>query len=129
MEFSDHKAGVSVNQQLPRESRKSQRRHKPAQIQKMQKLFETSAYPDEVQSAQLARDLVLDTKQIRSWFQNHYTKMKIEYSRAKNLLLGKEKMRILSENMVMREALKNFVCLNANYTTKEYFDQQEEINR
>ncbi|KAI4976307.1 hypothetical protein ZWY2020_049914 [Hordeum vulgare] len=55
--------------------------------------------------------------------------MKVEYERAENLFLREENMRILSENMVMREALKNFVCLNPNCTDKHYFDQQEELNR
>ncbi|KAI5022441.1 hypothetical protein ZWY2020_059171 [Hordeum vulgare] len=85
------------------------------------------AYPDEAQSTQLWRELGLDTKKIRSWFQNHSTKMK--YERAGNLFLRDENTRILSENMVMREVLKHFVCLNPNFTTKDYFDQQEDLNR
>ncbi|KAI5022443.1 hypothetical protein ZWY2020_059173 [Hordeum vulgare] len=55
--------------------------------------------------------------------------LQIEYKRAENHLLREEKMRMLSENKVLREALKNFVCLNANCSTKDYFNQQEELNR
>ncbi|XP_044961112.1 homeobox-leucine zipper protein ROC8-like [Hordeum vulgare subsp. vulgare] len=129
MDLGDHQEGVSDNQQLLEESRKSQRRHTPEQIQKLEESFQTCAYPDEAQSAQLGRELGLDTKQIRSWFQNHRTQMKVEYERAENLFLREENTRILSENMVMREALKTFVCLNPNCTAKHYFDQQEELNK
>ncbi|KAI5022442.1 hypothetical protein ZWY2020_059172 [Hordeum vulgare] len=64
--------------------------------------FQMCAYPDEAPSTQLGHELGLDTKNIRSWLQNYCTQMK---------------------------ALKNFVCLNPNCTNKDYFDQQEDLNR
>ncbi|KAM3194430.1 hypothetical protein ACQJBY_070856 [Aegilops geniculata] len=129
MDLGDHQEGGSDSQQQLQERRKRQRRHTPEQIRKLEESFQKCGYPDEAQSAQLGRELGLETKQIRSWFLNHRTRMKVEYERAENLFLLEENKRILSENMVMREVLKNFICLNPNCIAKHYIDQQEELNR
>ncbi|XP_044431870.1 homeobox-leucine zipper protein ROC8-like [Triticum aestivum] len=116
MDLGDHQEGASDSQQQLQEGRKRQRRHTPEQAKKLEESFQKCGYPDDTQSAQLGRELGLETKQI-------------EYERAENLFLREENRRILSENMVMREVLKNFICLNPNCIAKHYIDQQEELNK
>ena len=39
--------------------------------------YKKSDHPSEIECAQLGRELGLETKQVRSWFQNHRTQIKV----------------------------------------------------
>ncbi|KAK3002743.1 hypothetical protein RJ639_020104, partial [Escallonia herrerae] len=89
-------------------SKKQYHRHSAQQIQ------HPEAYvfqgPDENQRRQLSRDLGLDPKQIKFWFQNKRTQTKAQNERADNNSLRAENERIHCENLALGEALKNVVC-------------------
>ncbi|KAG1342686.1 homeobox-leucine zipper protein ROC8 [Cocos nucifera] len=85
-------------------------RHTPKQIQELEAMFKICPHPDEKQRMQLSRDLGLDPRQIKFWFQNKRTQMKANHERADNCTLRAENDKVRCENIAMKEALKNAIC-------------------
>ncbi|XP_019710626.1 homeobox-leucine zipper protein ROC8 isoform X2 [Elaeis guineensis] len=85
-------------------------RHTPKQIQELEAMFKVCPHPDEKQRMQLSRDLGLEARQIKFWFQNRRTQMKSQHERAGNCALRAENDKIRCENIAMKEALKNAIC-------------------
>ncbi|KAK9284785.1 hypothetical protein L1049_023962 [Liquidambar formosana] len=72
--------------------------------------FKDCPHPDENQRKQLGRELGLQPRQIKFWFQNKRTQTKAQHERADNTALRAENERIHCENLAIREALKNVIC-------------------
>ncbi|KAL2521930.1 Homeobox-leucine zipper protein HDG11 [Forsythia ovata] len=94
----------------PRRGKKTCHRHSTQQIQKLEAFFKECPHPDENQRRQLSRELALDTKQIKFWFQNKRTQTKAQHERADNSTLRSDNERIHCENLAMKEALNNIIC-------------------
>ncbi|XP_057783989.1 homeobox-leucine zipper protein ROC8-like [Salvia miltiorrhiza] len=95
------------------DSRKGKRqyhRHSTEQVHHLEAFFKEHPHPDENQRVQLSRELGLDTKQIKFWFQNKRSQKKAQNERTDNNALRAQNERIRCENEAMREALKNIVC-------------------
>ncbi|KAK1575964.1 hypothetical protein Q3G72_009754 [Acer saccharum] len=90
--------------------KKSYHRHTAQQTLHLESFFKECPHPDDNQRRQLGRDLGLDPKQIKFWFQNKRTQTKAQTDRADNSALRNENERIYCENMAIREALKNVIC-------------------
>ncbi|RWW80376.1 hypothetical protein BHE74_00011283 [Ensete ventricosum] len=114
------------------------------------RMFKVCPHPDEKQRAQLSRDLGLEPRQIKFWFQNRRTQMKAtarcsllflflfrSCSRWNDwtltLLLPKRRYfglndKIRCENIAMREAMKNVICPSCGAppaSDDSYFDEQK----
>lgn len=100
----------AADQQNP--ARKRYHRHTAHQIQELEALFKKHPHPDEKQRLQLSRDLGLEPRQVKFWFQNRRTQMKAQGERADNNTLRAENERIRGENLAIREALKYVLCSN-----------------
>ncbi|TKY72398.1 Homeobox-leucine zipper protein HDG11 [Spatholobus suberectus] len=74
------------------------------------KIFSECPHPDERQRRQIAKDLGLEPKQVKFWFQNKRTQRKTQTERANNNALRVENERMHNENLVIKEALKNIIC-------------------
>ncbi|MED6217599.1 hypothetical protein PIB30_019190 [Stylosanthes scabra] len=61
---------------------------------------------------QLSEELGLELKQIKFWFQNRRTQAKAQADRTLNCSLRRENEKIIAENLMFRETLKNLVCVN-----------------
>ncbi|CAA6658497.1 unnamed protein product [Spirodela intermedia] len=85
-------------------------RHTPRQIQALEAMFKECPHPDEKQRMHLSRELGLEPRQIKFWFQNRRTQMKAQNERADNSSLRAENDRIRCENIAMKEALRRVVC-------------------
>ncbi|XP_008787892.2 homeobox-leucine zipper protein ROC8-like isoform X2 [Phoenix dactylifera] len=85
-------------------------RHTPKQIQELEAMFKVCPHPDEKQRMQLSRELGLEARQIKFWFQNRRTQMKAQHERAGNCTLRADNDKIRCENIAMKEALKNAIC-------------------
>ncbi|KAJ8465315.1 hypothetical protein OPV22_027867 [Ensete ventricosum] len=108
--------------------KKRYHRHTPRQIQELESLFKVCPHPDEKQRLQLSRDLGLEPRQIKFWFQNRRTQMKGQQERSDNCLLRAENDKIRCENIAMREALKNVICPSCGSPPPDddsYFDEQK----
>ncbi|KAJ0922392.1 putative transcription factor homeobox-WOX family [Helianthus annuus] len=121
------------------DKKKRYHRHTALQIQILESTFKECPHPDEKTRMQLSRELDLAPRQIKFWFQNRRTQMKVFYThflvlgswwcvsvvqeftpyfyfyvgtheRADNCALRVENDKIRCENIVIREALKNLVC-------------------
>nr|XP_031247246.1 homeobox-leucine zipper protein ROC8-like [Pistacia vera] len=76
-----------------------------------QEVFQGCPHPDDNQRRQLGRELGLDPKQIKFWFQNKRTQTKVaQNEKADNSVLRAENERIQAENSAIRDALKNVIC-------------------
>ncbi|RRT43997.1 hypothetical protein B296_00050826 [Ensete ventricosum] len=97
-------------------------------------MFKVCPHPDEKQRKQLSRDLGLEPRQIKFWFQNRRTQMKAtallpvaQQERTDNCLLRAENDKIRCENIAMREALRNVICPSCGGPPPDddpYFDEQ-----
>ncbi|XP_057971175.1 homeobox-leucine zipper protein ROC8 [Malania oleifera] len=90
--------------------KKSYHRHTAYQIQRLEAFFKECPHPDENQRKQLGKELGLEPRQIKFWFQNKRTQTKTQNERADNSALRMENEKIQCENLLMRESLKNIVC-------------------
>ncbi|KAL5811896.1 hypothetical protein ACOSQ3_026846 [Xanthoceras sorbifolium] len=93
-----------------RKEKMSYQRHTAQQIQVLEAFFKECPHPDENQRRHLGRELGLDPKQIKFWFQNKRTQAKAQIERADNSALRAVNERIHSENVAIREALQNVIC-------------------
>ncbi|XP_042445806.1 homeobox-leucine zipper protein ROC8-like isoform X1 [Zingiber officinale] len=108
--------------------KKRYHRHTPRQIQDLESMFKVCPHPDEKQRMQLSRDLGLEPRQIKFWFQNRRTQMKAQQDRSGNCWLRAENDKIRCENIAMRAALKNVICPScgsSSCTEDSYFDEQK----
>ncbi|KAL6523002.1 hypothetical protein OROMI_031350 [Orobanche minor] len=94
--------------------KKQYHRHSTQQIQQLEAFYKECPHPDKNQRQQLSRELGLDQKQIKFWFQNKRTQIKAQNERADNNTLRTENERIHFENLAMQEALKNIFCPACN---------------
>ncbi len=109
---SENMEGGSGDDQDPDQPPRKKRyhRHTARQIQEMEMLFKECPHPDDKQRQQLSRELGLEPRQVKFWFQNRRTQMKAQTERAENTLLRQENDKLRSENILIREALKNPTC-------------------
>ncbi|CAM6105831.1 unnamed protein product [Calypogeia fissa] len=110
---SDNMEGGSGDDQdpdRPPRSKKRYHRHTPRQIQEMEMLFKECPHPDDKQRQELSKDLGLEPRQVKFWFQNRRTQMKAQQERAENSMLRADNEKLRSENVSMREAIKNASC-------------------
>ncbi|KAJ4961400.1 hypothetical protein NE237_021310 [Protea cynaroides] len=112
----------------PQRKKKRYHRHTGRQIQELEAVFKECPHPDEKQRSQLSRDLGLEPRQIKFWFQNRRTQMKAQHERADNCSLRVENDKIRCENIAIREAMKNVICPNCGgppVGQDSYFDEQK----
>ncbi|KAM0927268.1 hypothetical protein ACQ4PT_002988 [Festuca glaucescens] len=108
--------------------KKRYHRHTPRQIQQLEAMFKECPHPDENQRMHLSRELALEPRQIKFWFQNRRTQMKAQHERADNCFLRAENDKIRCENIAMREALKNVICPTCggpHSGADDYFDEHK----
>ncbi|KAG8383692.1 hypothetical protein BUALT_Bualt04G0040400 [Buddleja alternifolia] len=112
-----------------RKGRKQYHRHSAEQVQQLEAFFKECPHPDDNQRRQLSRELGLDAKQIKFWFQNKRTQKKAQNERADNNALRSENEKIQGENFAMREALRNIICPACNGTGHGEEEKQRNLQR
>lgn len=128
---SDNQDGGSGDDQdaIQRRSKKRYHRHTQRQIQEMERLFKECPHPDEKARLELSRELNLDPRQVKFWFQNKRTQMKAQQERHDNSHLRNENEKLKAENLALREAIRNVVCSScggaANNMAEMSFDEQQ----
>lgn len=130
MEGGSSSGGAGDDPDISDLNRKKKRyhRHTARQIQELEAMFKECPHPDEKQRLQLSRDLGLEPRQIKFWFQNRRTQMKAQHERADNSALRAENDKIRCENIAIREALKNVICPSCGVPPAgedAYFDEQK----
>ncbi|KAF0893374.1 hypothetical protein E2562_024197 [Oryza meyeriana var. granulata] len=94
----------------PLKRKKRYHRHTPQQIQELEAMFKECPHPDEKQRSELSKRLHLEPRQVKFWFQNRRTQMKMQLERHENALLKQENEKLRAENISIREAMRNPVC-------------------
>ncbi|KAL3613369.1 hypothetical protein CASFOL_042782 [Castilleja foliolosa] len=94
--------------------KKQYHRHSTQQIQQLEAFYKECPHPDKNQRQQLSRELGLDPKQIKFWFQNKRTQIKAQNEKADNNALRTENERLHCENLAMQETLKTIICPSCN---------------
>ncbi|KAH7366505.1 hypothetical protein KP509_18G081600 [Ceratopteris richardii] len=94
----------------PRSTKKRYHRHTLRQIQEMERFFKECPHPDEKQRQELSRRLKLSPRQIKFWFQNKRTKLKVHHERQDNGVLRAENEKLKLENFALRDAVRNVSC-------------------
>ncbi|KAM0937153.1 putative transcription factor & lipid binding HD-SAD family [Dioscorea sansibarensis] len=96
--------------------RKKYHRHTQRQILEMEAFFRECPHPDDKQRKELSKALGLEPLQVKFWFQNRRTQIKAQNERQENSYLREENVRLSSENTMMREALRQGLCINCGGT-------------
>lgn len=96
--------------------KKQYHRHSTQQIQQLEDFYKECPHPDKNQRQHLSRELGLDQKQIKFWFQNKRTQIKAQNEKADNNALRAENEKIHFENLAMQEALRSIICPACNGT-------------
>lgn len=113
--MDDAKGGGGDGHEASSRSRGKKRphRHTTAQVQLLEAAFNECPHPDEKTRLHLSQELGLTPLQIKFWFQNRRTQLKVKSEMVDNCLLRAENDKIRSENIAMKEALKNAICSNS----------------
>ncbi|XP_075498200.1 homeobox-leucine zipper protein ROC2-like isoform X1 [Primulina tabacum] len=90
----------------------NRRRHTQHQIHGMEVFFKDCPNPDNKQRRSLGLELGLEPQQVKFWFQNKRTQLKMQYDHLENAELRAENKRLKDENMSHMEHLKNAACLS-----------------
>eukprot|EP00250_Pteridium_aquilinum_P017164 c23484_g1_i1 orf=617-2857(-) len=115
---SDNQDGGSADEQDGhRRGKKRYHRHTQRQIHEMERLFKECPHPDEKARLELSRELNLDPRQVKFWFQNKRTQMKAQQERHDNSYLRNENDKLKVENAALREAVRSVVCSNCGGPT------------
>ncbi|GMH12050.1 hypothetical protein Nepgr_013891 [Nepenthes gracilis] len=117
---SDNPDGVSGDDQDPNQRPKKKKRyhrHTQHQIQEMEAFFKECPHPDDKQRKELSRELGLEPLQVKFWFQNKRTQMKMQHERHENTQLRAENEKLRADNIRYREALSNASCPNCGGPT------------
>ncbi|KAL6001086.1 hypothetical protein ACLOJK_006813 [Asimina triloba] len=122
-------AAVEFGDEMDGSDWKKQRyhRHTAQQIQVLEAVFKECPHPDEKRRMLLGKELGLEPRQIKFWFQNRRTQMKAQHERADNCALREENDKIRCENIAIRKALKNMICPFCGgppAVEDPYFDEQ-----
>ncbi|KAL7184626.1 hypothetical protein ACSBR2_026718 [Camellia fascicularis] len=126
---SNNGNGSGDEQEAGSSSRKNKKhyyRHTDYQIQQLEAFFKECQHPNDNQRRQLIRELGLESKQIKFWFQNKRTQTKAQNERADNNALKVENEKIQCENLAIREALKNVICPNCG--GPPFGDEERQLN-
>nr|XP_004496853.1 homeobox-leucine zipper protein MERISTEM L1-like [Cicer arietinum] len=86
------------------------KRHTQPQIREMEAFFKNNPHPDERQRKQLGRELGLGPMQIKFWFQNKRTQMKVQMERQEKYFLKEENERLRAEIEMYKEAINKATC-------------------
>ncbi|KAL7612186.1 hypothetical protein Lser_V15G05336 [Lactuca serriola] len=108
-----------------RRGKKRYHRYTKDQIQLLEATFNECPHPDEKMRLQLSQELGLTPRQIKFWFQNRRTQMKAKSEMVDTSLLKVENDKIRSENVGIKEALKNVICLTCGITPSVQADCHE----
>ncbi|GAB2215017.1 hypothetical protein Drorol1_Dr00019390 [Drosera rotundifolia] len=97
--------------------KKRYHRHTLHQINEMEAFFKECPHPDDKQRKELSRELGLEPLQVKFWFQNKRTQMKMQHERHENSNLRTENEKLRADNLRYREALSNTSCPNCGGPT------------
>ncbi|KAK6121203.1 hypothetical protein DH2020_045053 [Rehmannia glutinosa] len=101
---------AEMNYSENQNKRKRYHRHTPEQIQAMEEFFRDNPHPDTKQRNELSQELGMDPMQVKFWFQNKRTQMKMKHDRQQNAHLRFENEKLRAENISYRESLSNANC-------------------
>ncbi|KAL3635488.1 Homeobox-leucine zipper protein MERISTEM L1 [Castilleja foliolosa] len=90
--------------------RKRHNRHTMQQIQAMEEFFKDCPHPDSHQRIELGKDIGIEPLQVKFWFQNKRTQMKMKHEHEQNANLVAENKKLHAERVRLREELKNATC-------------------
>ncbi|KAE9446219.1 hypothetical protein C3L33_21884, partial [Rhododendron williamsianum] len=116
---SEHMEGLSGNeqetdqqQQQPPPKKKRYHRHTARQIQEMEAMFKECPHPDDKQRMKLSQDLGLKPRQVKFWFQNRRTQMKVRMQLTLSLSLSLSN----SINFHPNPKFERVCCLASRYS-------------
>ncbi|KAH7294379.1 hypothetical protein KP509_28G068800 [Ceratopteris richardii] len=81
------------------------------------RMFKECPHPDEKARAELSKELNLDPRQVKFWFQNKRTQMKTQQERHDNNYLRNENDKLRAEIKALKDALKQAVCSKCGMLT------------
>ncbi|GLJ12354.1 hypothetical protein SUGI_0189180 [Cryptomeria japonica] len=102
-------------------------RYTSDQVEVMEEVFKMLQHPDEKDRQELSTKLGLTSQQIKFWFQNRRTQVKVQQERTDNANLRTENERFRLDSQALRNTLNNIrcqTCGGSNFMTEMVYEQQ-----
>ncbi|GLJ12350.1 hypothetical protein SUGI_0189140 [Cryptomeria japonica] len=102
-------------------------RYTSDQVEVMEEVFKMLQHPDEKDRQELSTKLGLTSQQIKFWFQNRRTQVKVQQERTDNTNLCTENERFRLDRQALRNTLNNIrcqTCGGSNFMTEMVYEQQ-----
>ncbi|XP_059071621.1 homeobox-leucine zipper protein ROC7-like [Cryptomeria japonica] len=102
-------------------------RYTSDQVEVMEEVFKMLQHPDEKDRQELSTKLGLTSQQIKFWFQNRRTQVKVQQERTDNANLRTENERFRLDRQALRNTLNNIrcqTCGGSNFITEMVYKQQ-----
>ncbi|WJX24172.1 hypothetical protein P8452_13311 [Trifolium repens] len=97
-------------QQDRNKSKEANKRHSPLQTSRLEEIFMTVEHPTTDQISDIAKEIGLQPRQVKFWFQNRRTQKKCKTEKTVRNVFLAENERLKNENIQMKEQLKNILC-------------------
>ncbi|GLJ12320.1 hypothetical protein SUGI_0188660 [Cryptomeria japonica] len=86
-------------------------RYNSSQVEIMEEFFKVCQHPDEKERLELSNRLGLTPQQIKFWFQNRRTQVKVQQDRTVNAFLHTENERLRMDILALQRTLQDIKCL------------------
>ncbi|KAI5423513.1 homeobox-leucine zipper protein PROTODERMAL FACTOR 2 [Lathyrus oleraceus] len=108
--FEEEQPSSDDQQSNQRPKKRTYRRHTQEQTQEMEAAFRENPHPDDKQRKEMGARLGLEPLQIKFWFQNRRTQLKVQNEREENSALKAEIEKLRSHIYRYKEAIGNTAC-------------------
>ncbi|KAH9321379.1 hypothetical protein KI387_016018, partial [Taxus chinensis] len=106
--YADTQMGAGSGED--KQTSKKHTRYTPIQVEEMEEMFKVYPHPDEKARQSLSLRLGLTTLQVKFWFQNRRTQIKVQQERTENINLRTENERLRRDNTVLMETINSVMC-------------------
>ncbi|XP_017238837.1 homeobox-leucine zipper protein ROC7-like [Daucus carota subsp. sativus] len=110
-----------------KDSKKSSRRHSFHQKRAMESFFQIRQHPGHEERRRLSHDLGLEPSQVKFWFQNKRTQMKVLQDKNDSGSLESENQRLTELKNKMLAALRNIECIRCSGDLKKVDSETHQL--
>ncbi|CAD6264044.1 unnamed protein product [Miscanthus lutarioriparius] len=96
------------------------------QLQQLESSFQECTHPDDEMRQELATKVGIETRQVKFWFQNRRTQIKVKSYGTENNKFRQQKAELLAKNMELQEQLKEMTCGRCRDPTAEKWQLLDE---
>ncbi|XP_076928951.1 homeobox-leucine zipper protein ROC5-like [Bidens hawaiensis] len=102
----------SDEHEIHRSSSSQRVQHTRHQIERLEKFFKKKDHPSKVEMIEIGRELKIEEKKVKFWFQNRRSQLKAQMERDEMSIMKKENEKLNIEILALKEVVRNSICRN-----------------